>query len=71
MVSLQFLHTKASNFCKQMSSHRLQNILAEHHQQRSAIELDKRGTHTAVNQAQKVGMDTPHGKHLIASREWH
>ena len=60
MVSLQIHHTVASNFYKQMSTHHLQNILAENHQQLSSIELDKWGTLTAANQAQKVAMDRPH-----------
>ena len=65
MVSLQLHHTEASNFCKQMSPHHLQYILTEHHQHRSAIELDKRGTHIAENQAQKVAMDRPHAHDTI------
>ena len=39
VVKLPLHHTAASNLCKQMSPHHLQNILAEHHQQRSATVL--------------------------------
>ena len=48
-----------------MSPQHLLNILAELHQQRSAIELNKRVTHTAANQAQKVAMDRPHAQETI------
>ena len=45
-----------------MFPHHLQNIPAEHHQQRSAIELDKLGTYTAANQVPKVAMDRPYAQ---------